>query len=49
MGALSKNSTAGGSLESSLSNVFSGLTDRGFDIDEIAGLAKKFFLDFIYV
>jgi hypothetical protein len=41
--------SAGGSLEGSLSDVFSGLTDGGFDIDEVAGLAKKFFLDFIYV
>ena len=35
--------SAGGSLDSSLSDVFSGLTDRGFDIDDVAGLAKKFF------
>ena len=43
MGALSKNSTASDPSESSLSDVFSSLTDGGLDIDDVVGLAKKFF------
>lgn len=43
MGALSKNSAAGNSSENSLSDMFSGLTKGGFDLDDVMGIAKKFF------
>jgi hypothetical protein len=43
MGAMSKNKPAGGSAESSLADMFSGLGKNGLDMDDVLGLAKKFF------
>lgn len=43
MGAVSKSSDAGGSLTSSISDMFGSLIGDGFDVDDVVGLAKKFF------
>lgn len=43
MGAVSKTSAAGDADESSLSGMFSGLAKDGFGVDDVVGLAKKFF------
>jgi len=42
MGAMSKNKSAGNSVEDSLSEMFSGLKKQGFGLDDAVGFAKKF-------
>jgi hypothetical protein len=44
MGAMSKNTNKGNSLESSLPGLLGGLGgDDGFGLDDVLGLAKKLF------
>jgi len=43
MGAVSKSSDAGGSLSDSISDMFGGLMGGDIDVDDVIGLAKKFF------
>lgn len=43
MGAVSKSSDTGGSNSNSLSEMFGGLMGGDIDVDDVIGLAKKFF------
>ena len=43
MGAVSKSSDTGGSNSNALSEVFGGLMGGDIDVDDVIGLAKKFF------
>jgi len=43
MGAISKNKAASHAKENDLADMFSGLDTGGFDLNDVLGLAKKFF------
>ena len=43
MGAVSKSTDSGGSISNSISDMFGGLMGGDIDVDDVIGLAKKFF------